>query len=628
MPWRRSDLRRRSCSSSKSRLRSSACAHCETTVWSQRCSPSLSVRAVRKRSCNAPPVPLPVCSGSATQPTWPSDVSTPEKEASSSGVIAHTGFPVAIAREYGTSESSEYPRQAASSASEWPLFATSSTARSSGLESTMNPASAPTALSACSTQVELTSAAVAACESAAVIACSRRVSSALVAASASARRRSTCSSAKPAWSAKRPRSAIVESSGSETTRSHETMRTSSASPPIAIGTRRDEWIPSRRVRSRPAPRASSWTSGTKEIWSSSTAPSRDGKSARSPTSPAGRCSECGSEATSSSRWSRSRQSTAKSEPNVRRASLQIAAVALSGESVWKRGATRRIRSSPSRDSRSRAYSIARSSACPPRCAARAAIASASSCGDACSSKRRLSAPTTSRPDETGTATAPCAYRVSAAPSEKSRSKVSRSATRTIVPVRAACAIGARVVSGNRRPGACVCVPTPWGSTTTTASPSMRPSAPPRAPTSFGVRSINACATSEGVTAADRAAARSCIPAISRIDASAVSAAMAARLPPRRMTSVTHTMPSATARLTPQRVNASESASGNPAIGLTTVTNASAQETAIAANAGPGPPTMTTTGTIPTSGAYNGPSAMSSSSTKMAQAPSANRSATL
>ena len=282
--------------------------------------------------------------------------------------------------------------------------------------------------------------------------------------------------------------------------------------------------------------------------------------------------------------------------------MQIASVALSGLSVWKRGATRRIRSSPSRDSSSRAYSCARSSACPPRCAASAAIASASSCGDPRSSKRRLSAPTTSRPAHTGTATAPCAYSVSAAPSEKSRSNVSRSCTRTIVPERAACAIGARAVSGSRKPGSCVCDPTPWGSTTTTESPSIRPSAPPRAPTRDGVRSMSACATSEGVTAAESAAARSCIPAISRMDASAVSAAMAARRRPRRMTSVTHTIPSATARLTPQRVKASESASGSPPTGSTTVTNASAQPTPVAANAGPSPQTRTTTGTMPTSGA--------------------------
>ena len=120
----------------------------------------------------------------------------------------------------------------------------------------------------------------------------------------------------------------------------------------------------------------------------------------------------------------------------------------------------------------------------PQVGRECAIASASSCGDVCSSKRRLRAPTTSRPPHTGTATAPCAYSVSAAPSEKSRSNASRSVTRTIVPVRAACAIGARAVSGKRRPGARVCAH-PLGSTTTTASPSIRPSAPPRAPTSWG-----------------------------------------------------------------------------------------------------------------------------------------------
>ena len=189
---------------------------------------------------------------------------------------------------------------------------------------------------------------------------------------------------------------------------HDTIKTRSAvPPPTAIGTRKDERRPSRRTRSSPSPRASCWTSGTNETWSSSTASRRVGKSSRSASSPESRIPG-GAVQTSSSVRPRSRHRIAVSAPNVAAASLQIAAAALSTLSVWKRGETRRIRSRPRRASCSPSYRRARSSACPPSAPASATIAPASSWADPGSSKSRLSAPTTSPATVTGTAIARCA----------------------------------------------------------------------------------------------------------------------------------------------------------------------------------------------------------------------------
>ena len=76
--------------------------------------------------------------------------------------------------------------------------ATSSTVVPSGPFRTTKPASAPIDARACSRQVLLTSSGVAASDKAAVTSWSLRVESARSAASASARRRSSCSSASPA----------------------------------------------------------------------------------------------------------------------------------------------------------------------------------------------------------------------------------------------------------------------------------------------------------------------------------------------------------------------------------------------------------------------------------------------
>ncbi len=108
-------------------------------------------------------------------------------------------------------------------------------------------------------------------------------------------------------------------------------------------------------------------------------------------------------------------------------------------------------------------------------------------------------------------------------------------------------------SGRRNPGSWV-EPATRGSTITRSEPSTSPSAAPRAPISEGVLETRACATSDGVTAAERVADSSCIRAMSWNDASTSDAAEAARSLLSRSTTLTQITLSAIANVTAQRVS--------------------------------------------------------------------------
>ncbi len=324
-----------------------------------------------------------------------------------------------------------------------------------------------------------------------------------------------------------------------------------------------------------------------------TASASSGKSSRNASRPGVSGSVGGSQCRSVIRSSPTLHRAATSAPNVIVASRQIASVAASLESAWKRGATRRILSSAWPDSSSRLYSRDRSSAWPPRSATIATIASSFFSTASDSSKRRLSEPTTSPATCSGTATPAWAYAVRRTPSGNSSSNVARSRTTTGRPSRAARAIGARASRARRAPGGCV-----WpsartlGSTTTTSSPSMSPTDPPRAPMSGGVRSISTCATSDGVSAAESASATPWIPSRS-------STAPTARSRPIRMAMLTQTTATATTRGTPQRSRSPlDPSSGWPA-GPTKRRRPSPHPHAIASKPGPTPPYHAEIATAPT-----------------------------
>ncbi len=91
---------------------------------------------------------------------------------------------------------------------------------------------------------------------------------------------------------------------------------------------------------------------------------------------------------------------------------------------------------------------------------------------------------------------------------------------------------------------------------TRSEPSISPSAAPRAPISEGVLATRACATSDGVTAAERVAESSCRRAMSWNDASTSDAADVARSLLSRSTTLTQITLSAIANVTAQRVSSS------------------------------------------------------------------------
>ena len=117
MFWSRSERRRRTCSASKSRLRSSACAHWETTVWSQRFSSMLSsaacgTRGAARRGCR--PASAAAAPPSRGRSTPRRRRSRPSRPASSAQIAS----PLAIARANGTAASSACAPQRAISSSE------------------------------------------------------------------------------------------------------------------------------------------------------------------------------------------------------------------------------------------------------------------------------------------------------------------------------------------------------------------------------------------------------------------------------------------------------------------------------------------------------------------------------
>ena len=179
MLWSRSERRRSSCSASKSRLRSSAWAHWETTVWSQL--PLALGELLRRpeREVQRAADAGGWCAAGSPPSPWSSALllererrPCPRRSAPTRPRRSRSRARTARRRR---ARSAPRPR---SRRRRSPVLVTTSTVTPSGRESTTKPASAPTALSACSRQVLLTSVAVEARESAAVISWSRRVSSA------------------------------------------------------------------------------------------------------------------------------------------------------------------------------------------------------------------------------------------------------------------------------------------------------------------------------------------------------------------------------------------------------------------------------------------------------------------
>ncbi len=143
MCWSRSERRRKTSSASKSRLRSRACAHCET----DRLQPSALVVRELPRTAEGDVQRAAHPGRRAKRDRHPSLIlEIADVEARHlARVRAQTGSPAAIARANGTFESSANVPQCRSSSSEYPELDTKSTVTPSGCESTTNPASASTA---------------------------------------------------------------------------------------------------------------------------------------------------------------------------------------------------------------------------------------------------------------------------------------------------------------------------------------------------------------------------------------------------------------------------------------------------------------------------------------------------